>query len=118
VKIKAQGLLYDLPSRPLELGEQRRLKREFGFVPGRDELDLRDPDHLAAFLYSAMRESNPDAPANSLLELINRTREIELVNDDGSELTGDAIEQQPDPTPASKKKKEKVGADAENPAGS
>lgn len=100
MKIKANSVLYDFPTRPMELGEQRRVKHEFGFVPGRDELDFNDPDHLAAFLYTAIREANPDTPVNQVLAVINRTREIDIVNDDGSPLSTEVEPDVTDPIPA------------------
>lgn len=85
MQIKALGNTYPFPSKPLTLGEQRLLKREFGVIPSED-FDLGDPDHLAAFLYAAMREHSPEASAKSILTSINRVREIEILNDDGSPL--------------------------------
>lgn len=102
MKIKALGNVYEFPERPLELGEQRLLKREFGFIPGRDELDLNDPDHLGAFLFAAMRNADLDAPAHSLIASINRVREIEIVGDDDKPLADS--DDGADPTPAKAKK--------------
>jgi hypothetical protein len=98
MQIKVGATLYPFPSKPLELGEQRRLKHEYGMVPGRDEFDLLDPDHLGAFLYAAMREADPDTPGNTLISRINRVREIEVVGDDGKPIAAD--EPGLDPTPA------------------
>ena len=102
MQIKVGATLYPFPTRPLELGEQRRLKREYGIVPGRDEFDLQDPDHLGAFLYAAMREASPDTPSSSLISRINRVRTIEVVGDDGlplPEIGDDGAEDGADPTP-------------------
>lgn len=89
MQIKALGQTYPFPTRPLELGEQRRLKREFGFVFGQEDLDLNDPDHIAALLYAAMREATPDAPVKGILAAIDRVREIEILGDDGKPLGAD-----------------------------
>jgi hypothetical protein len=104
MQIKVGATLYPMPSRPLELGDQRLLKREYGFIPGED-IDLNDPDQVAAILYSAMREANPDEPAARLVSRINRVREITFVGDDGEPITDeDLAEPEPDPTPAKAKK--------------
>ncbi|HXO86437.1 MAG TPA: hypothetical protein VN803_13035, partial [Gemmatimonadales bacterium] len=100
MQIKVGATLYPFPTHPLELGEQRRVKREYGIVPGRDEFDLQDPDHLGAFLYAAMREVDPDTPGTALISRINRVRTIEILGDDGEPLPDDEPVDVPDPTPA------------------
>lgn len=111
MQIKAGSTLYPFPTRPLELGEQRRLKREFGFVPGRDEFDLNDPDHISAFLYAAIREASPEAPANQIIARIDRLREIDIVDDDGQPLRPEEIDDAdvPDPTPVAPSEAEDAG---------
>jgi hypothetical protein len=101
MQIKVGATLYPFPDRPLELGDQRLLKREYGFVPGRDELDVQDPDHMAAFLYAAMRAADTsDTPGHKLVSRINRVREIEVVADDGQPFIEGELADEPDPTPA------------------
>lgn len=121
MQIKALGNVYPFPSKPLELGEQRLLKREFGVVPSED-FDLSDPDHLAAFLYAAMRESDSQVSAKSILASINRVRTIEILNDDGSVLgdeTEDDDESEADPTPRrTGKRRPKAEDDTDAEAGS
>lgn len=101
MQIKAGSTLYPFPTRQLTLGEQRRLKHEYGFVPGRDEFDLQDPDHLSAFVFAAIREAEQDAPANQIIARIDRLREIEIVDDDGKPLKDGELADVdvPDPTP-------------------
>lgn len=89
MKIKAGGKLYDFPEKPASLGEQRLMKKEYGVVFGRDDFDLMDPDCAAAFLYRALREADPSIPPKQVIAAVNEITEIDFVNDDGSELTGD-----------------------------
>lgn len=106
MQIKAGHTIYPFPTKPLTLGEQRLLKREFGFVPGAGgDLDFFDPDHVGAFIFWAMREQDEDAPAKSLLARINRLTSVDILSDDGKplaemseeELEGADVEA-PDPT--------------------
>jgi hypothetical protein len=98
MQIKVGSTLYPFPTRPMELGDQRRMKREYGIVPGRDELNYLDPDHLAAFLYAAMREADPEISGEKLVSRIDRIRTIDIVGDDGEPPAADG--DTPDPTPA------------------
>lgn len=90
MQIKAGSTLYPWPTKPLTLGEQRRVKREYGFVPGRDDFDLNDPDHVSAFLYGAIRQAEPDAPASQIIAVINDLSSIDIVDDDGKPLGEEA----------------------------
>lgn len=92
MKIKADGRIYALPEKPASLGEARVVKKEYGLVFGRDEIDLFDPDHAAALLYRAVREDDPNVSAKQAIALVNEITEIDFVADDGSELTGDEDE--------------------------
>lgn len=109
MKLKIEGKLYDAPDetdQSLTIGEQRLLKREYGFVPARDGLDLNDPDHQAFYLFLVFRKANPNAPAATLLPQVENVRELERVNDDGSPFTEDqaeteaAVEKDPTPPPS------------------
>lgn len=106
MKLKIDGKLYDEPSEgdaSLTIGEQRQLKREYGFIPARDGLDLNDPDHQAFFLFLVFRKASPNAPAATLFPQIDEVRSLERVNDDGSPITDADVEAEDaiakDPTP-------------------
>ena len=102
MKVKIDSKLYDPPTEDdqLSMGELRLLKREYGFVPGRDGVDLRDQDHLCAFLFMTMRKAMPQAPANMLVSQIDDVRQVDFVGDDGSPLSEEEAAAQADPTPA------------------
>lgn len=109
MKLKIEGKLYDAPDendQSLTIGEQRLLKREYGFVPARDGLDLNDPDHQAFYLFLVFRKASPNAPAATLLPQVENVRQLERVNDDGTPFTEDqaeaeaAIEKDPTPPPS------------------
>lgn len=101
MKIKIDGKLYDEPSEDdmsLTIGEQRLLKREYGFVPARDGLDLNDPDHQAFYLFLVFRKASPNAPAVTLLPQVENVRRLDRVNDDGSPVTEAQVKAEQDPT--------------------
>lgn len=101
MKIKIDGKLYDTPGdddKGLTLGEQSLVKREYGYVPGKEDFDLRDPDHVRAFLFIVLRKALPKAPANALTSQIDGVLEIDFVNDDGSPMSDDQIDAEKDPT--------------------
>lgn len=109
MKVKIDGKLYDAPEEDdtgLTLGEQSLVKREYGFVPGKEDFDLRDPDHVRAFLFIVLRKELPKVPATALTSQIDNVREIGFVNDDGSEITDEQaqaeaeIEKDPTPLPS------------------
>lgn len=102
MKVKIDGKMYDAPEEDdtgLTLGEQSLVKREYGYVPGKEDFDLRDPDHVRAFLFIVLRKDLPKAPATALIAQIDNVREIDFVNDDGSALTDQQVEAEQDPTP-------------------
>lgn len=100
MKVKIDGKMYDSPEEGdigLTLGEQSLVKRQYGYVPGKDDFDLRDPDHVRAFLFIVLRKDLPKAPATALTSQIDNVREIDFVNDDGSAMSDDQIEEEKDP---------------------
>lgn len=102
MKVKIDGKLYDAPEEDdtgLTLGEQSLVKRQYGFVPGKEDFDLRDPDHVRAFLFIVLRKDLPKAPATALTSQIDNVRSIDFVNDDGSEITDEQAKVEQDPTP-------------------
>lgn len=106
MKLKIDDVLYDAPDEndmSLTIGEQRLLKREYGFVPARDGLDLNDPDHQAFYLFLVFRKASPKAPAVTLLPQVENVRTLEQVNDDGTPVTEEQAEVEAaiekDPTP-------------------
>lgn len=101
MKVKIDKRLYATPDEAdrLTLGEQALLKREYGFVPARDGVDLRDPDHIRAFLFMSLRKALPDAPAQMLVDQVDQVKEVDFVNDDGSPLSEEEQQEERDPTP-------------------
>src|SRR5689334_3689704 len=79
-KIKINGTEYDLPEDPT-LGEQRAIKRAFGFVWANigDLLSSGDPDAWAGFIYLALRRARPGDPDAVLMAEIDNMADSDIV---------------------------------------
>lgn len=109
MKVKIDGTLYDPPARKLSMGEQLLLQKEYGWKSS-DGVDFDDPSHIAAFIYMTLRERLPDAPPRRLVDQVAAVTEVDLVADDGGELSTEQIKEMSDPTSAPSESASESGA--------
>jgi hypothetical protein len=110
--------LYPAPSRErMPLGELRLLKREYGWAPGKDGLDPRDQDHMAALVYMCLREERPETDSSVLLAMVDQVRKVETVGDDGATLSDADIRKLKDPEAAIEEKRKQLREEARREAG-
>lgn len=114
MKIKIDGRVYQLWSEDdkLTLGEQALLKREYGYLPARDEFDHTDPDHVRGYAFMVLRKALPKAPAKALVEQVDGISEVEFVGDDGEPLTDSDVEE-PETDPTSSQPGSEPGSESE-----
>lgn len=98
IKLKDGTLLPIGGGRPLTLGDELFVKREFGILYTEAD-DLRDPAVRAAWLYAGLRANDPDASSKALVAQIERIRGFDIVGDDGEPLAEIDEQETPDPTP-------------------
>lgn len=78
MKLRINGRDYPVVDNPT-LGELRILKREFD-VQEVDQLNPKDPDHLAGLVYVSMHRADPSVT----IEDVDAVQTVELLDDEGN----------------------------------
>lgn len=102
MKIKADGVEYDLPT-AMTLGELRTLKRHFDLARPA-EMDMQNIDHLCGVLFIAKKRVSPNMDDDALIKWVDAVAKMDLVQEDSDvpEPAEDPSDADEAPAPAGK----------------